>query len=188
METYSALLAICARNSPVNSPHKGQWRWALMFSFICVWINGWVDNREAGDLRRYRAHYDVTVMFFMQRRLYNGYIWHGERTYVRTRAESMWVLTAWYWQQLTCNIAYIFLAMFYRELFYIWILWIPWQQGLWSQHGAHQGPIGPRWVPCWVHRPCYLGDHFVIGPKWPNKRVYLIYNKLPQSWIWSMDR
>ena len=43
-------------------PHKGQWRGALMFSFICVWINGWVNNRKAGDLRRYRAHYDVTVM------------------------------------------------------------------------------------------------------------------------------
>ena len=48
--------------SPVNSPHKGQWRGALMLSLICVWINGWVNNREAGDLRRYRAHYDVTVM------------------------------------------------------------------------------------------------------------------------------
>ena len=49
--------------SPVNSPHKGQWRGALMFSLICIWINDWVNNREAGDLRRYRAHYDVTVMF-----------------------------------------------------------------------------------------------------------------------------
>ena len=48
--------------SPVNSPHKGQWRGTLMFSLICVWINGWVNSREAGDLRRYRAHYDVTVM------------------------------------------------------------------------------------------------------------------------------
>ena len=48
--------------SPVNSPHKGQWRGALMFSFICVWINAWANNRKAGDLRRYRAHYDVTVM------------------------------------------------------------------------------------------------------------------------------
>ena len=47
--------------SPVNSPHKGQWRGALMFSLICVWINGWANTREAGDLRRYRAHYDVTV-------------------------------------------------------------------------------------------------------------------------------
>ena len=48
--------------SPVNSPHKGQWRGALMFSLICVWINDWVNNREAGDLRRYRSHYDVTQM------------------------------------------------------------------------------------------------------------------------------
>ena len=47
---------------PVNSLHKGQWRGALMFSSICVWINDWVNNGEASDLRRYRAHYDVTVM------------------------------------------------------------------------------------------------------------------------------
>ena len=49
--------------SPVNSPHKGHWRGALMSLLMCVWINGWVNNREAGDLRRYRAHYDVTVMW-----------------------------------------------------------------------------------------------------------------------------
>ena len=42
--------------------HKGQWRRALMFSFICVWIDNWVKNHEADDLRRYCAHYDVTVM------------------------------------------------------------------------------------------------------------------------------
>ena len=45
METFSALLAIC-----------------LMFSLICVWINGWINNRKAGDLRRHRVHYDVIVM------------------------------------------------------------------------------------------------------------------------------
>ena len=48
--------------SQVNSPHKGQWRKALMFSLICVPINGWANSREAGDLRCYRTHYDVTVM------------------------------------------------------------------------------------------------------------------------------
>ena len=48
--------------SPVNSPHKGQWRRALMFSFICAWINAWVNNREAGDLRRHPSHHDVIVM------------------------------------------------------------------------------------------------------------------------------
>ena len=52
--------------SPVNSPHKGQWRGALMLCLICAWINGWVNNRETGDLRRHRAHYDVIVMMQMK--------------------------------------------------------------------------------------------------------------------------
>ena len=49
--------------STVNSSHKGQWRGALMFSFICVWINSWVNNRGAADLRRFCAHYDVIIMY-----------------------------------------------------------------------------------------------------------------------------
>ena len=49
--------------SPVNSPRKYQWRGTLMFSLICAWINAWVNNREADDLRRHRGHYDVIVMF-----------------------------------------------------------------------------------------------------------------------------
>ena len=48
--------------SPVNSPHKGQWRGTLMFSLICAWTNGCVNNRDGGDLRRHRDRYDVTVM------------------------------------------------------------------------------------------------------------------------------
>ena len=64
METFSELLAICAGNSPV--PTKGQWRGALMYSLICVWINGWVNNGEAGDLGRHRTHYDVIVMICQQ--------------------------------------------------------------------------------------------------------------------------
>ena len=69
--------------SPVNSPHKGQWRGALMFSLI--WINGSVNNGEAGDLRRRRAHYDVTVkksqMTVMNKAVSNKSFlmtpWHG---------------------------------------------------------------------------------------------------------------
>ena len=49
----------------MNSPHKGQWRGALVFSLICTWKNGWVNNREADDLRRYHTHYDVIVMIQM---------------------------------------------------------------------------------------------------------------------------
>ena len=48
--------------SLVNSPHKGQWDWALMFSLICARINGWVNNHDGGELRRHRAHYDVNLM------------------------------------------------------------------------------------------------------------------------------
>ena len=47
--------------SPVNSPHEGRWYGALMFSLIWVWTNGWLNNRDAGDLRRHHAHYNVTV-------------------------------------------------------------------------------------------------------------------------------
>ena len=78
METFSALMAICA-----NSPHKGRWRGALVFALSCAWRNVWVNNQwrgalifafifawindivnnhEVGDLRRHRAHYDVIVM------------------------------------------------------------------------------------------------------------------------------
>ena len=46
---------------PVNFPHKGQWRGTLLFSLICAWTNDWVNTRDAGDLRRHRSHYDVTV-------------------------------------------------------------------------------------------------------------------------------
>ena len=48
--------------SPVNFPHKGQWRAALMFSLICIWIDVWVNNWDTGDLRCHGTHYDVTVM------------------------------------------------------------------------------------------------------------------------------
>ena len=61
--------------SPVNFPHKGQWRGALMFTLICARMNGWVNNREAGDLRRYLVHYDVIVMqqmFYHDTNSYTG--------------------------------------------------------------------------------------------------------------------
>ena len=66
METFSALLAVCAgiHRSPVNSEHKGHWRGALMFLFslICACTNSWANNGDASDFLRHRAHYDVIVM------------------------------------------------------------------------------------------------------------------------------
>ena len=48
--------------SPVDSPHKGQWRGASLFSLICAWANSWANNWDVSDLRCDRTHYDVTVM------------------------------------------------------------------------------------------------------------------------------
>ena len=62
--------------SPVNYPNKGQWRQAVMFSLICAWINGWVNNREAGDKRRHRTHYDFTVMQRLKPALLSTYSLH----------------------------------------------------------------------------------------------------------------
>ena len=65
METFSPLLALCAGNSPITSEFPTQRPVTRSFDgffFICAWINGWANNREAGDLRRDHAHYDVIVM------------------------------------------------------------------------------------------------------------------------------
>ena len=79
MEIFPALLALCERNPPVTdrwiSRHKGQWRGALMFSLICAWRNCWVNNRDTGDFRRHRAHYDVTVVRVPKRHLSRTNVW-----------------------------------------------------------------------------------------------------------------
>ena len=63
METFSALLAICAGNSPViGIPRaKASELWCFLW-FAPEKGNCWKNNGAAGDLRRHRAHYDVTVM------------------------------------------------------------------------------------------------------------------------------
>ena len=77
--------------SPVNSPHKGQWRGALMFSLICVWINGWVNNREAGDWRRYRAHCDVIVMTVLEYCFVMLASWHSNTIHITGMLWGEWV-------------------------------------------------------------------------------------------------
>ena len=65
-EALSALLALFVlgiHRWPVNSPHKGQWRGAVMFSLIYAWTNNWVNNRDVCGFRHHRAHYDVNEMF-----------------------------------------------------------------------------------------------------------------------------
>ena len=71
METFSALLAICVGNSPVPGEFPVQRPAMRSFdvSLICVWINGWVNNRKTGDLRHYHAHNEVIVMVCLNKLL-----------------------------------------------------------------------------------------------------------------------
>ena len=64
MKTFSALLALCAGNSPNIGEFPSQRPVTQNFDvfFRCARTNGWVNSRDAGDLRRHRTHYDVTVM------------------------------------------------------------------------------------------------------------------------------
>ena len=61
METFSALLAICAGNSPVSGEFPAQKPVTRSFD-VFFDVRVWVNTREAGHLRRYRIHYDVIVM------------------------------------------------------------------------------------------------------------------------------
>ena len=80
--------------SSVNSPHKGQSRGPLLLSLICAWINAWVNNRVAGDLRRHCAHYDVTVMLnFGTREEWGGQILPDDLNLTAPR--SPWIFGIW---------------------------------------------------------------------------------------------
>ena len=76
--------------SPVNSPHKGQWRGALMISLICARIKGWVNSGKAGDFKRHLAHCDVTVMWVLYSTLMPTSLWHkhNNRHFHKVRINS----------------------------------------------------------------------------------------------------
>ena len=111
METFSALPTICA-GFPVSSPHKGQWRGALMFSLSCVWINGWVNNRETGDLRRYRAHYDVMYCDDYSAAVWWSYGWcavYSKAVFFISHAKTenthtAWRITSHAWYTARCSL------------------------------------------------------------------------------------
>ena len=89
----SALLAICVGNLPV--PHEFPAQRPVPRSFDVfvdlVWINGWVNNREAGDLRRYRVHFDVIVTYYK-----NDLQWL-EAQLSRKVTESSWLENNYVW-------------------------------------------------------------------------------------------
>ena len=108
--------------SPVNFPHKGQWRGALMFSLIYAWINDWVNNREAGDLRRQHGHYDVIVMYSIETVSTSSMIWYNtQNDYCEwTMIWYMWYDVIWY------DMIYVCYAMIRHDTIFslIYCIWI----------------------------------------------------------------
>ena len=92
--------------SAMNSAHKGQWRGALIFSSICAWINGWVNNREAVDLRRHRVHYDVTVVLCSWEtgscalNMKNWFIWSLLHESIWSMAALIWTIQIPVWKHV----------------------------------------------------------------------------------------
>ena len=102
--TFSALLALCAGNSrwPVISPHKGHW----CFLQSAPWINGWVNNRDVGDLKRQRAHYDVIVTKIFQPCLHQGRIMLREKWQWTAKPSRLWSTSGWALNTGSNNVQY----------------------------------------------------------------------------------
>ena len=68
-----------------------------MFSLICVWINGWVNNREAGDLRRRRGHCDVNIMAKTTTTFqsFAYFLWNTAETYHVSHMKQTWGRLHW---------------------------------------------------------------------------------------------
>ena len=90
--------------SPMNSPHKGQWRGALVFSLICTWLNGWVNNHEAGELGCHRTHNDVTLIRFLHIRLF---VWK----YILDNRRLLDTRDILYWQRLSKLLLCLYMCM-----------------------------------------------------------------------------
>ena len=79
-------------------------------SLICAWTNGWVNNRDAGNLRHHCAHYDGTVilrMFSILKIRYNVEvinIWTRNNHYlpVLLMMSRLHISKALTWQKTTC--------------------------------------------------------------------------------------
>ena len=87
METFSASLALCAGNSPVTGECPSQRTVTRSFDvfFYLRLTNGWVNNREDGDLGRHHAHYYVTVMIFYRK------IWHHGMKRRSVSLVNLWI-------------------------------------------------------------------------------------------------
>ena len=127
--------------SPVDSPHKGQCRGALVFSLICAWTNDWAHDWDAGDLRRHGAHYDHNMfngsdvcpkvynwayhwnvaLYLRYRRVFNRQRWLWAALWQHTRwiqvyMPQSWFHHWWWWSDTMCS--------WVRSIHILYIQWV----------------------------------------------------------------
>ena len=94
---------------------------------------------------------------------------------------SIWHMKRNYWNPLStrCSLVTLYGVV---ELGCLWPRWwLPWQQGLGGQHGAHLWPTGLKWDPCWPHELCYPGRRWVFDVK-PSPETILIARFMGPTW------
>ena len=137
--------------------------WCFLWS--AAWIKGWVNNREAGDLRHHKAHYDMIVMHLI-RGSYKHIVGVVQKSYSYSNEHwKPWHFS--FWIKL-CAISMTISILFFLDINYLYLLdahfimcdiwhFSKYTLTLATLKLLHLGPVGPRWAPCWPHEPCYQG-------------------------------
>ena len=96
----------------------------------------------------------------------NVYIWWRHHL-IRIGHSPVWILRVVLLSWPSGQVSVWSWATLARSLFQFWKMTMasvhPWYHCLWGQHGAHLGPTGPRWAPCWPYEPRYLGIVLAIN-------------------------
>ena len=130
--------------------------WCLIFylkplQFIWPGAEGRIPGRQFNikmTSYQYRKSHRGDKTILRPSYLHNGVSYTGKTTSLYWIG-ALYISSSDAWSSLSC-----------RDL----TAWQPWQQGSWDQYGAHLGPTGPRWAPCWPHELCYLGGYQDSSP------------------------
>ena len=137
MEIFFALLASCAGNSPspADSPHKGKWRRALMFSLICTWTNGWLKNGDTGYLKSLLAPKHTSQ--------HGGCWWHCPSLHWRHN-ERYGISNH---HRLGCLLSHLF-GRRSKKTPKVRVIGFVWGIYRWPVNSLHKGPVTRKMFPC----------------------------------------
>ena len=173
METFSALLALCVGNSPASGEFPAQrpvTRSFDVFFDLCLikrlskHSRSWWFETLSRPLWRHCNVLCITLPVYMSCVISQSIHFHFIAAKVKSSSDWNYsskkqtrTMTA-FWRCVNSPVPSGALVTTAAMMKYGWVAEQPWQQGLWGQHGAHLGPTGPRWAPCWPHEICYLGE------------------------------